>query len=94
MGRRLRCGQTLSPQRATKTTAYFDAIRLRPDRKVIKDEWIRRIVEQPLREVLQADGRSRRWARIPEMDNRYLRVILLLDGETIHNAFFDRRFPS
>jgi hypothetical protein len=28
------------------------------------------------------------------MDNRYLRVILLADGETVHNAFFDRRFAS
>lgn len=28
----------------------------------------------------------------PEMDNRYLRVVLLADGETVHNAFFDRRF--
>jgi len=27
------------------------------------------------------------------MGNRFLRVVLLLpDGETIHNAFFDRRF--
>jgi hypothetical protein len=26
------------------------------------------------------------------MDNRFLRVILLPDGETIHNAFFDRGF--
>jgi hypothetical protein len=33
-------------------------------------------------------------ARIPEMDNRYLRVILLPDGETVHNAFLDRRFQS
>jgi hypothetical protein len=32
--------------------------------------------------------------RVPEMDNRYLRVILLSDGETVHNAFFDRRFAS
>jgi hypothetical protein len=29
---------------------------------------------------------------IPEMENRWLRVILLADGETVHNAFFDRRF--
>ena len=77
-----------------KTTAYFDAIRQRPDREVIKDEWIRRTIEKPLRQVVQSDGRIRRWARIPEMDNRYLRVILLPDGETVHNAFFDRRFPS
>jgi len=26
------------------------------------------------------------------MENRYLRVILLEDGETVHNAFFDRGF--
>jgi len=77
-----------------KTTAYFDAIRQRPDREVIKDEWIRRTIEKPLREVVQSDGRIRRWARCPEMDNRYLRVILLPDGETVHNAFFDRRFPT
>jgi len=28
----------------------------------------------------------------PEMGNRFLRVVLLPDCETIHNAFFDRRF--
>ena len=77
-----------------KTTAYFDAIRQRPDREVIKNEWIKRALDKPLRQVVQADGRIRRWARIPEMDNRYLRVILLPDGETVHNAFFHRRFPS
>ena len=77
-----------------KTTAYFDAIRQRPDRKVIKDEWIERVIESPVHEVVQADGRIRRWASIPEMDNRHLRVILLPDGETVHNAFFDRRFLS
>jgi len=26
------------------------------------------------------------------MGNRFLRVVLLPDGETIHNAFFDRQF--
>jgi hypothetical protein len=77
-----------------KTTAYFDVIRQRPDRAIIKDEWIERVVASPSREVVQADGRIRRWAPIPEMDNRYLRVILLSDGETVHNAFFDRRFVS
>lgn len=48
----------------------------------------------PLREERQADGWIRRWARIPEMENRALRVILLADGETIHNAFFDRDFEE
>jgi hypothetical protein len=42
--------------------------------------------------TFRADGRIRRWARISEADGRFLRVILLADGETVHNAFFDRRF--
>jgi hypothetical protein len=75
-----------------KTTRYFDEIRKRPDRAVIVDEWIERAIAAPIREVVQEDGRLRRWVLIPEMDNRYLRVILLPDRETVHNAFFDRRF--
>lgn len=73
-----------------KTTAYFELIRRRPDRAVIKDEWVERVMTSPVHEMIQADGRIRRWAPIAEMDNRYLRVILLGDGETVHNAFFDR----
>jgi hypothetical protein len=75
-----------------KVTAYFAAIRVRPDRALIRDEWIERTISEPLREHIQADGRIRRWAAIPEMENRYLRVVLLSDGETVHNAFFDRRY--
>jgi len=32
-----------------------------------------------------------KWSFIEEAD-KYLRVVLLEDGETIHNAFFDRSF--
>lgn len=77
-----------------KTTQYFQYTRQRPDRAVIQDEWIERVIRTPLREEIQADGRIRRWARIPEMENRVLRVILLEDGETVHNAFFDRNFKE
>lgn len=59
---------------------------------MIKKEWIERVVASPEKEVVQADGRLRRWARIREMEGRYLRVVLLPDGETVHNAFFDRSF--
>ena len=55
-------------------------------------EWIERVINYPMREMIQADGRIRRWAPIAEMDGRYLRVVLLADGETVHNAFFDRSF--
>ena len=75
-----------------KTTRYFDAVRERPDRALIQDAWITRAIEAPIRQVIQADGRIKRWCRVPEMENRYLRVILLPDGETVHNAFFDRGF--
>jgi len=77
-----------------KCTQYFLHTRQRPDRAIIRDEWIERVIEHSLREERQADGRIRRWARIPEMDNRALRVILLADGETVHNAFFDRDFEE
>jgi hypothetical protein len=75
-----------------KTTKYFQATRQRPDREMIKDEWILRVVQCPVKEHIQADGRIRKWAKIAEMEGRYLRVITLSDGETIHNAFFDRGF--
>jgi hypothetical protein len=65
---------------------------MRPDRASIRDEWIERAIEAPVKEMVQTDGRIRRWALISEFENRYLRVVLLEDGETVHNAFFDRRF--
>lgn len=59
---------------------------------MIRDEWIERAVKHPIRQVVQADGRIRRWTMVSEMEDRPLRVVLLEDGETVHNAFFDRGF--
>ncbi len=74
-----------------KTTQYFEAMRVRPDRAIIQDEWIQRVIDHPVKETIQ---RTAEFAvgPIAEMGGRYLRVILLLDGETVHNAFFDRSF--
>ena len=77
-----------------KVTKYFESIRLRPDRAIIKDECIQLVIEFPEREYVQADGRIRRWDRIDEMEGKYLRVVLLQDSETVHNAFFDRGYKS
>ena len=77
-----------------KFTQYFQYTRQHPDRAMILDEWIEHVIRNPLREEIQSDGRIRRWARITEMENRALRVILLEDGETVHNAFFDRNFKE
>jgi hypothetical protein len=72
-----------------KLTRYFAEVRRRPDRAIIEEEWIERAIRFPIREQRQADGRIRRWTRVGD---RYLRVVLLSDGETVHNAFFDRGF--
>ncbi len=75
-----------------KATDYFLARWIEPDRAWIKQEWIERVIHFPVSEVIQNDGRIRKWGKIAEANNRYLRVVLLEDGETVHNAFFDRRF--
>ena len=76
-----------------KTTEYFQYIRNRKDRAIIKEEWIEFVVNNPDKQEIQFDGRIRRWAKIEEVD-KYLRVILLEDGQTIHYAFFDRSFKG
>lgn len=73
-------------------TSYFETTRQRPDRQAIKLEWIEFVIQHPVRTAAQKDGRIRLWAPIADMQGRYLRVVLLPDGETVHNAFFDRSF--
>ena len=68
-------------------------MRKRPDRAKIKDEWIDRVIQSPVKTDVQSDGRIRKWAWIAE-EEKFLRVILLEDGETVHNAFFDRSFKE
>ncbi len=77
---------------SVKFTRYFDTLRSRPDRAITRDAWIQFVIDRPVKEVIQKDGRIRRWAPIDEAGRKYLRVILLPDGETVHNAFFDRTF--
>ena len=76
-----------------KTTHYFDYTRKRPDRAKIKEDWIKSVIEKPEKVEIQSDGRIRKWAKISEA-GKYLRVILLDDGETVHNAFFDRSYKE
>uniref|UniRef100_UPI004057071B hypothetical protein n=1 Tax=Candidatus Electronema sp. TaxID=2698783 RepID=UPI004057071B len=76
-----------------KTTQYFEHTRTRPDRAIIKNEWINQVIEHPERIEIQSDNRIRKWAFIEDV-NKHLRVVLLEDGETVHNAFFDRSFKE
>lgn len=75
-----------------KTTAYFKQKLL--ERPEIQRAWCERVLANPLKTVIQPNGRISYWAVIPEYGNRVLRVITLEDGETLHNAYFDRNFRS
>ena len=77
-----------------KTTRYFreQVLRKRP---YIEPDWCMDVVAAPLRSGVQEDGRLRFWGRVrdPRDANwRVLRIVTLSDGETIHNAFFDRGY--
>lgn len=72
-------------------TQYFLETQKRQDRARIEERWILQAVTAPIAERTQSDGRIRRWVYVEE-EQRYLRVVLLADGETVHNAFFDRGF--
>ena len=76
-----------------KFTEYFEYTRKRPDRAEITIRWIKQVIDNPLKTQIQSDGRIRKWGYIRELE-KYLRVILLDDGITVHNAFFDRRFKE
>jgi len=76
-----------------KFTQYFLHMRQRPDRAKIKMEWIEETIKNPAHTEVQSDGRIRKWRKI-KGEGKFLRVVLLPDGETIHNAFFDRSFKG
>lgn len=73
-----------------KTTRYFEEQVLRK-RPYLKREWCELAIQNPVRRMVQPDGRIRHWVFIPDL-NKYLRVVTLEDGETIMNAFPDRNF--
>lgn len=76
-----------------KCTQYFLFIKKRTDRASIKEEWIIETINNSIKTETQGDGRIRKWGFVEEV-GKYLRVILLKDGETVHNAFFDRSFKG
>lgn len=81
-------------QDSMKTTRYFEE-QVRRKRPYIELRWCADVVAEPLRREVQPDGRIRHWgqvARPGDATTRVLRVVTLDDGETIHNAFFDRGF--
>lgn len=79
-----------------KTTRYFKEQVLRK-RPYLKVEWIEAALADPLARTVQPDGRIRYWYRVDlaETGKSYIvRVVTLDDGETVHNAFFDRDYQE
>lgn len=73
-------------------TEYFET-KVLSKRPYLTKEMCVNVVENPEQKELQADGeRFRFWAKVPQLDGKYLRVVTLSDQRTIHNAFPDRRF--
>lgn len=72
-------------------TAYFenDVLRKRP---YLTIEMCRKVIKNSYKKEVQPDGRIRFWGRVEELRGKYLRVVTLQDGMTIHNAFIDRGF--
>ena len=66
----------------------FDVMPRRPELDVLE---IRRIIERPEMRVIQKDKRIRLYGYSPSLES-YLRIVLLSDGETVHNAFPDEGF--
>jgi hypothetical protein len=77
-----------------KTTKYFEFRRKLPDRELILNEWIQEVLKNPSRKEVQDDGRMRLWGKVAQAGDKYLRVVVLEDGQTVHNAFFDRSFKE
>jgi hypothetical protein len=74
-----------------KSTNYFNkfASQKYPE---VQREWIERVLAHSVKREVQPNNRISYWGNIEEMEGRILRVITLDDGETVHNAFFDRNF--
>ena len=72
-------------------TDYFEREVLRK-RPYLKKEWCIYVIENSVRSEPQEHNRHRFCAAIPELENRFLRVVTLADKMTIHNAFPDRGF--
>jgi len=75
-----------------KTTRYFRE-QVQRKRPYLRDAWIEEVLSNPIKKEVQPDDRIRYWGYVEEM-GKYLRVVTLGDGETVHNAFPDRNFTT
>jgi len=56
---------------------------------------VTQFLARPIRRETQPNGRLRFWGAVVDPRDgktRFLRVVTLADGVTVHNVFFDRNF--
>ena len=70
-----------------ETTRYYEE-EVRRKHPEIKDEWVERVLANPLRTERQPDGRIRYYGFITE-EGKWLRVVV--ENGKLLNRFFDRR---
>ena len=75
-----------------QTTDYFLKKRKMPEQQHIKDNWIKNTYFAPEYRHKQSDGRISLYSKINDMNNQYLRVVLLKDGKTVRDAHFVSSF--
>jgi hypothetical protein len=57
----------------------------------LTEELLNEIIHNPMKTEIQEDNRIKIWGYSSNY-NKFVRIILLEDNETIHTAFFDRDF--
>ena len=65
-------------------------------RPYLRQEWAEQVLKGPVHTEVQSDGRIRMWGYVADFrrGNFALRIVVLPDGETVHNMFPDRDFAA
>ena len=64
---------------------------VKPKRPYLDDQLLSVIIVNPIKKEIQDDNKIK-LCGYSSKHNKYVRIILLEDGITIHTAFFDRNF--
>lgn len=75
-----------------QTTDYFMQKLKQAEYQHIQLRWIENTYTSPEFRLKQSDGRFSLYSKITEMNNQYLKLVLLKDGKTVRDAYFDRSF--
>jgi hypothetical protein len=74
------------------STEYFQSV-VRIRRPYLTETMIEAVIANPHSKICQTDSRWRYFAKVADLNDRWLRVVLLEDDRTLHNAFLDRDGP-